>query len=261
MEVRVVRGAPRRRLGCCLGSFIALMVLVGVAGIVVPRLALGLMPGLGVERFLPASLSLEDILRPDGLLKSEFGIEQRPIPGDPHRFDPAAGLATAREFAGDGAELVAIRLGGVRSDGTLDLQASYRPTPDAEYRFARRLAQPPPNAPPVGAGGSASGVWYEPVVVRFSEPGQRRRVSATGGSAIDYITTGLDRRTEAPTATATALAPPPVCTAAALWQQARTRGAPADAVARIEYNRDGYTFIISGTPVNLRFGHDCQPRP
>jgi hypothetical protein len=54
------------------------------------------------------------------------------------------------------------------------------------------------------------------------------------------------------------LAAPPRCAFARLWDTARTRGAPAAAVAVIVYDADGYDFRIEGTPFTLEFDHDCQ---
>lgn len=192
------------------------------------------------------------------MLRSEFGIEQRDVPEeDLSRFDPVAGLALATDMAGPDAQLVSVRLAGVRRDGTMDVLATYRPAPDAEYRFGQRLAKPPPNAPPIGAGGSAKGIWYEPVVVRIAMPGQQRRITF-GGSRIDYVTKAMERRTEPPVATEPLLVSAPTCSLTAVWQQAIARGAPTDAVAQIEYSRAGYSFLITGTGVSLRFGPDCQ---
>jgi hypothetical protein len=113
------------------------------------------------------------------LFQSGLGmVDTRPVPGDPRNFDPVAALPGVREYAGEGAQLVSIEAYYVRSDGTLDLNASYRPY--TTYKFYREVP-PPADAPPVGAGGKAGGKWYEPVQVRASEPGQWYHVTRTGG--------------------------------------------------------------------------------
>jgi hypothetical protein len=260
--MQVTAGAPRRRSRGCLIVTIAGVVLV-MACVVTPVAFLPLvMPNL-------AGGALDPVLRPllgdgGGFLGARLGIETRELAGvDPGRFEPFAAFDQVRAFAGDGAELVQMRVFGVRRDGTLDLNATYTPAPDAEYRFRRRLAAPPPNAPPVGAGGAATGSWYEPVLVRVYQPGQRRQVTSTGPQgriSTWYVNRGMTKETGQPVAETVTPLPAPACSLQALWQVAIARGAPPDAVATVEYSRDGYAFTIRGTPVSLQFGPDCQPR-
>jgi hypothetical protein len=260
-----ISGQERRRSGgrCLIVSILAVVLVMLVIGVAVPLLVTGMFFGGGIR--LPDALATRigispDLLSPDGALRAMHGIETRELEGvDPQRYEPFANFERARQFAGEGAELVEIRIFGVRRDGTLDLKATYTPAPDAEYKFVRRLAQPPPNAPPVGAGGTVTGAWWEPVSVRVSEPGQRRRITS-GNSRIDYVNRGMERRPDQPTTSTPTTLPAPACSLLALWQQALIRGAPPDAVARVEYTKDGYSFAIQGTPVNFRLGPDCQPR-
>jgi hypothetical protein len=70
----------------------------------------------------------------------------------------------------------------------------------------------------------------------------------------------MSKTTSAPVADTVAIIPPPACSLQALWQTAIVRGAPPDAVAAVEYDKDGYTFTIRGTSVTIRLGPDCQPR-
>jgi hypothetical protein len=264
MEVRV-SGPVRRRSGgrCLIVSILAIVLVMVVISVAAPLLVTGMFLGGGIR--LPAALATQvgispDLLSPDGALLAMHGIETKELEGvDPTRYEPFANYERVRQFAGEGAELVEIRLFGARNDGTLDLKATYSPAPNAEYKFVRRLAQPPPNAPPVGAGGAVTGAWWEPVSVRVYEPGQRRRITS-GNSRIDYVNRGMERRPEQATSTAPTTLPAPTCSLLALWQQATIRGAPPDAVARIDYTKDGYSFAIQGTPVNFRLGPDCQPR-
>jgi hypothetical protein len=123
------------------------------------------------------------------------------------------------------------------------------------------LREPPPNAPPIGAGGSATGEWYEPIGVAIYRPGQRRSISRRGGSSsvtVEYINRGMERQIMAPAATGEATIAAPGCTQAGLWEQAIAGGAPASAVAVIEYTAEGYAFSITGTSFRYRFGTDCR---
>jgi hypothetical protein len=51
---------------------------------------------------------------------------------------------------------------------------------------------------------------------------------------------------------------PPVCPFAKLWSVALTKDAPAEAVAIIIYDDEGYDFSISGLSVYLKFDADCN---
>jgi hypothetical protein len=182
------------------------------------------------------------------------------IAGDASRFDPLEGLEQAQALAGEDAQLAAISAYYVRVDGTMDLHADYTPRPYTDYEFLRPIPRPD-DAPPVGVGGSTNGQWYEPITVKAYEPGQRRRVTRTGGgisTSYDYVNKGLLKEVSDPTTTP--FEDPvelPQCTFVELWEVALTKDAPRDAVAIIEYDVDGYTFNISGV-VYLRFDHDCK---
>ena len=49
----------------------------------------------------------------------------------------------------------------------------------------------------------------------------------------------------------------PLCSFAELWRTAIAQDAPRDAVAVIQVNADGYTFIISELSIVLQFSPDC----
>lgn len=235
----VIYGAPARkrrlRMGCLLWA-IALGVLIPVA--------IGFL-------ILP-------------LFRSGFGLaDTRPVPGDPRRFDPVAALPGVRDYAGEKANLVSISAYYVRADGTMDLNASYDPKPNVTYEFYRE-ASPPENAPPVGAGGTAGGAWYEKVTISAYEPGQWRHVTRIGGGVsteYSYENQGMERDIDSPTATIyDTFVPDPACSFTRLWSTALERGAPADAVAIIEYDSYGYDFSISGADISLEFDQDCKLR-
>lgn len=245
----------RRRTGCLIGCGVAILAIVPLVAVFV----FAILPILGIPSFLGP---LGGLLNAEPMLKREFNVEMRELEGtDPKRYDPFGYYAQVHDFAGTDAALVKIRLTGVRSDGTLDLTATYTPAPRAAYLFQRKLSAPPPSAPPIGAGGSATGDWYEPIEVEVYRPGQRRRISRTGGSSsvtIQYTNRGMQRQIDDPVAKGEATVSAPTCALTALWEQAIANGAPASAVAAIEYTADGYYFAISGTAHTYNFGADCQ---
>ena len=186
-------------------------------------------------------------------------VETTGLPGDARAFDPFEALPAVTEYAGEGARLVSIEVGLVRSDGTQDLEANYTPQPDTTYTFAREVPRPE-DAPPPGAGGANTGAWFEEVTVRAYEPGQRRQVTTTTGNrrtTIRYTNKGMER-TEADPAVATpAFVEAPACDITDLWAVAIEQGAPADGVARVTYDADGYQFSVTGF-VLLQFDQGCD---
>ncbi|MFV9504831.1 MAG: hypothetical protein AB4911_09730 [Oscillochloridaceae bacterium umkhey_bin13] len=185
-------------------------------------------------------------------------IQSRPVQGDPANYDPIAAYASLQAFAGEGAQLISLDAQFVRADGTLDLTASYNPAPRVNAEFALEVA-PPENAPPIGAGGL--GTWYRRVSIHAYRPGQQGRVSSTGaGGSVTYtyVNEGMTRDIDDPATGTFTFLPTPTCAFADLWQVALERGAPANAVASIEYDDEGYDFRIRDVNFRLRFDNTCQ---
>ncbi len=204
------------------------------------------------------------LMKPDGLNEALSRIsgglvpEMREVAGDATHFDPIAAYGAARDLAGPGAQLTSMNVRFVRSDGTLDLKAAYSPSPGVDYGFVREVPRPA-NAPPPGAGGGA-GPWYEPVRITVLEPG--RTISRSiNGSRATFPNRGMIRYPETATLKADTPIADPACSLAALWKGATAgRNVPADAVAVVRYEADGYRFAIADLKVNAAFGPDCRPR-
>ncbi len=191
------------------------------------------------------------------LFESGMGMaDTRPVPGDPAHFDPLAALPAVRAYAGEDVQFISMEARFVRSDGTLDLTAeSYRP--EVTYTFVREVS-PPADAPPLGAGGSASAIWYQTITITAYRPGQWRNV-VTGSTEYNYMNQGMERDTRDPDNDPPgAIIAEPTCGLQTLWAVALEREAPAGAVAVIRYISDSYTFTIQDTNVNLRFDDSCQ---
>lgn len=183
---------------------------------------------------------------------------------DTRNLDPFLALEEARQYAGKGARLTAIEARFVRSDGTMNLHADYAPSPEVEYRFVAPAEGGGAALPPVGAGGSPGATWIQDVTVRGYRPGRVSRVQrTTATSRTEYtfrnegmvVNSGSKRSGPLPEG----LAPPQVSTKR-LWELAIAAGAPEDAVATIEYDKDGYRFSITGTKVRLSFELDGTPK-
>ncbi len=245
--------AKRRGIGCwILGLLLFILlplIIVAVIAISVFGAIGGSLGGLGdIGNMISTAVKIAG------------GPETKPISGDPTRFDPVGGLKDAQDFAGEGAQLISIVASYVRSDGTMDLNASYKPAPHTEYEFIREVPKPA-DAPPVGAGGTKGGKWYEPVTIDVYEPGQTRHVTSIGGgisSEYNYTNQGMEKDVQSPTTNPSGeTISKPTCSFADLWQVAIKEDAPEDAVAIIEYNSDGYVFNIVGTLV-LEFDKECN---
>jgi hypothetical protein len=185
-------------------------------------------------------------------------------PGDPRAFDPVAQYPAVAAFAGPGVALLRMRAEQVRSDGRLDLGADYQPSPRAQYDFVREVPAPP-EAPPLGAGAPVDGRWHQRIEVDLSRPGTLRYVHKVGKDGIletQYVLRGMERREDEPTgAPIESGIAPPACPLRELWKLALARGVPANAVASIEYDRDGYDFGVRGTRWSLHFAAECSLQP
>jgi hypothetical protein len=245
---------PKRRgIGCwIIGILLFILLPLVIVGVVVMSVLGALGGSLGGLGDIGNMVSTA--------VKLTSGPETKPVSGDPSHFDPLAGLADAQAFAGSDAELVSIVASYVRSDGTMDLTATYKPAPNTEYKFLREVPKPA-DAPPVGAGGTKGGKWYQPITIDVYEPGQTRHVTSIGGgisTEYNYTNQGMEKNLEDPTTNPSdEIISAPTCSFADFWKEALKKDAPSDAVAVIEYNSDGYEFNIVGTLV-LRFDQDCN---
>ncbi len=231
--------------------------------------ALGCIGGAGTALGLAAALAGVVIavwvsMDPEGHPISRWvigddAVETAELPGDARAFDPVASLPAVQAYAGTGTRLVSIEVALVRADGTMDLEASYSPKPSVTYTFARSVERPA-DAPPPGAGGANTGDWYEEITIRAYDPGARRQVTTTRGNSrttFRYTNKGMERNVADPAASTPEFVDAPACSIAALWDVAIAAGAPGDAVARIDYDADGYEFGITGVGVNLDFDANC----
>jgi len=126
-----------------------------------------------------------------------FGAETTydPPGGDNAHFDPIAAADDIQAQVGEGAELMAMSATFVKSDGTQDLATDlYVAT--TNYEFVREVP-PPADAPPIGAGGSADGRWYQVTDVDIFRPGQMRQVIGT--NSYTYLHKGMDLDENRPT--------------------------------------------------------------
>ncbi|MCB9449924.1 MAG: hypothetical protein H6672_00700 [Anaerolineaceae bacterium] len=233
---------PRRNI-----LFLIVVILVG-----------GVVPLVGIAYFIFAVFgSLGNI---SGLNTGvSFGLESRPISGNPGRFDPLLALPEITAFAGENAQLIAFHAYYVRLDGTMDMNATYTPAPHVEYRFINELLPPEDATPPA----EETAPTYELVTIEVYHPGEEREATRVVNGETEtytYGSQGMIRIPEAPTESVDAvIAPKPECGLYQLWAVAVTQGVPQDGVAIIDYTADGYTFTF-GEDTVLTFNLDCSLR-
>jgi hypothetical protein len=182
------------------------------------------------------------------------GSQELPVGTDIHRYDPVAAYPAILAVAGSGHQLSTLDTWYVREDGTQDLAASYVSASQkdvAQYNFIGPQKGRDPNTP-VGAG--PADAPRSVVDVKISEP---RSISASINNQpqSNYKHLGMMVSRYDSTVKPDTVQPP--CPFSKLWTIARTKGAPAGAVAQIRYSSRGYEFKIEGTPVDLRFDTSC----
>lgn len=227
-----------------LGKNISKMVKVGLISTVL------LMLGIGVATYFL-------IQGVNSYIETELE-ETASFSGDPSMFDPVNAYNEVHAHAGDETLFTEIDAMMVKSDGTLDLTAQYKPAPRATFTFYKILDTPPEDAPPTGAD-----EWYQKVEVEAYEPGQWRHVRSYGGDVnmeYTYQNKGLDKDTGSPTSSkpSQAFIDPPSCHFSEIWAKAIEQGASPEHVANISYDEDGYAFTIRDTKIRLKFDTNCQ---
>lgn len=183
-----------------------------------------------------------------------------PISGDPAFYNPIAAFDEAAAFAGEDVQLVSVDAYYVRSDGTMDLTATYTPAPNTSYEFVREIPRPDDAPPPGVSGNTTNGPWYQPIRIRVSQPGQYRQFTSRGSDgniSVQYVNEGMERSIGQPTTNIDTILPPPTCNFATMWEYALGAGASSEAVAVIRYDEAGYRFSISGE-LTLQFNPQCQ---
>jgi hypothetical protein len=186
-----------------------------------------------------------------------FFVNTKPVPGDAANFDLIAGMPEIYEWVGEDAELTNLYATGVRSDGTIDLFASY--TPHIILTFVRPTQAN--NDLPLGAGGSESDIAYEEVDVDIFTPNQMRTSSSSSNgmrTRFSYINRGALIEVDGTTNTKPITLFMPTCSFADLWAIAIENDVPENAVAAISYDNYGYDFRIIDTNYDLEFSQDCE---
>jgi hypothetical protein len=193
----------------------------------------------------------------DPLTRLIMDEETYPVPGDAAKFKPFDALAGIRERVGKDARLTEVEIWLVRSDGTVDLTATYTPSPRVLYTFVRPAKNPPAEMPPIGAGRKEGDIWLEEVKVECFRPGQVRHVKKMGGSVnkeYRFSNEGMVLTFGSPSmGTLPEDLGSPKVSVEEIWSVAIGKGAPKEAVARITWSSRGYEFRVDGWDSILRW--------
>ncbi len=175
-------------------------------------------------------------------------------PEDITAFNFTRALPKVEAYAGQDASLVKIEAYYVRSDGTMDLTADYRPR--LNYTFVRKRAEGSEDGP-IGTGQRQRA--YEVIEVEVREPGWLN-INSGGRSNSTERHKGMNRRiSESGEDVWKARTPPPKCDVKEVWAKAIKKvKAPKNAVAIITYERGGYQFSIHDVDINVVFDKKCK---
>jgi hypothetical protein len=177
-------------------------------------------------------------------------------PGDVANFNPTEAYPKVRDYVGKKAKLIEINARYVRSDGTMDLTADYKPS--LTYQFVQKSSAS--ENKPVGTG--TKGREYEGIEVNVSAPhwvsqsinGRAPQSKKNKGMVKRVSSAGKHKWEER--------AKKPKCSFERIWKKAmkvdKDTKKARDAVAVIDYNKKGYSFVINDLNVRLFFDHKCQ---
>jgi len=189
-------------------------------------------------------------------IRTFLGLRSVPFPGDPAQFDPVAAYPKVVKIAGSMGKLNTIEAKYVQPNGTLNLNAEYRPS--VRYSFVREYLGKDKVSGPVGTGRPSG--KFENVTVVMEKPAvysRQRGGGCQGENRTQHLSRYMWRRATRSSSSGK-LADPPKCSFADLWKKAIARGLPTNAVAIIRYSRRGYEFHIQGRRERLHFRHDCS---
>jgi hypothetical protein len=189
--------------------------------------------------------------------------ETSSIEGDTTNYNPIEQFDQVSEIAGPNAQLTEITAKRVKFNGTLDLEAEYKPGPEVTFKFFQEVPAPE-DAPPPGAIRNSDGQWYEKITITASKPGTWGHVTSNSGgvqSEYQYVNLGLKKDVSSPRNSKPGEEiNTPQCQFKDFWNEAIKQGATPDAVSDITYDEDGYTFELNtqNTQLKLEFDQNCQ---
>lgn len=192
------------------------------------------------------------------------------IPGDKNAFDPITAIPEVSAFAGDNAVLMSLVASLIKADGTIDIDAEYKPR--VQYIFINKLApekeENVDSDVPMGvtqtAKNTSEKAEYIKVIIKKPYKEERQKMDEADRSVVyrTFIHGGMERIilrvylfSEYKELYQIAQAASKPLSFRTIWQKAIDLGAPSDnVVALISYDyKEGYTFEISQTDYKYKF--------
>ncbi len=169
------------------------------------------------------------------------------LAGPIEAYDPIISFGQVYDWVGRDWQFLSMDVEYVRSDGTLDLNAPYRPY--VRYQFYKEVPNPNGMPLPLGAGGTGvAEPWYVVRTVWVEKPEMlnlaMRMRDASPSNRLDMANEGS----------------PPTCHLSELWERAiETLEVPVNAVAIIRYDGERYYFNVRDTDFRMEFTTACNP--
>ncbi len=191
------------------------------------------------------------------------------IPDDKNAFDPIIAIPEVSAFAGDNAVLRSLEAFLIKTDGTIDIDAEYKPW--VQYNFINKLTpEKEENADsdgPIGVTQTAKDTTEKAELIKViiikpytkevqtldADRNVRNRTFIHGGMERIILRVHLFSKYKELYQIAQAASTP--LSFRTIWQKAIDLGAPSDnVVANIKYDyKEGYTFEISQTDYKYKF--------
>ena len=178
----------------------------------------------------------------------------RCIKGDPSSFDPIKKYETVKHYAGgNDLHLVSIQVNYVKTDGTIDLYANYKP--NVRYDFYKPITTETNKEMPLGVKGSHPG--YKLIRVKISKPYRFEFWAYKPGSTKGRFHLGMFKESY-DVFSQPKKAFKPNCLLKKLWNNVfeLDREIPKNSVAVITYTNRGFSFSIQNTKYYYTFDPD-----
>jgi hypothetical protein len=177
-------------------------------------------------------------------------------PGDLERFDPIATFGQVAAYAGSQPALVSLSALYVGSNGLLNLKAAF--APQVRYDFIAGATAADVEDQGKQAPGFAIALG-DRIRIEVEVHASYHLGGTCSGRSCGGTHRGMGRRPggRATPLNASGTVPTPTCSFAQLWKVALGHGVPANLVANIGYDSDGYDFRVLPEDYRATFDTNC----
>ncbi len=184
-----------------------------------------------------------------GIIPAYISPNNKHIKGNHGSFDPIAEYDNIKNFAGDdNLKLMNIDIEYVKRDGTIDLNAKYKPT--ATYTFFEKINNKKDKDMPFGT----ENIKFKLVTVKISKPYHIESWRIIDGGRNFRFHLGMFKKTAIiDTSFQYKAIEKPGCSLKKLWDNLKIKDIPENSVAVISYTDYGFNFSIKNTHYNYHF--------